>query len=123
MSFGRIGITRPEDFPKQFNVYRLVTSTNATGRLVAAQKPELVGTIRGILSRASPIERNRYHQLGDDVSHKVIEWGSPTAEENDVLALVVDGCEKRFMRIAIVHNRGEMGICTTYYCIERGDAK
>lgn len=120
MPFGRIGMTRPENFPKQFAVYEQESHTTSRGR-ERLDKPKNKATIQCILSTAKPEERERYSQLGITVTHSLIQRGAPLAKENDWLALLKNGKEARCFRVQAVHNKGEMDIDTVYYCEERSD--
>ena len=122
LKHGRIGMTRPEQFPKTFNVYGVASTTSDSGRVRHGER-ELRGTLKCILSIAKPDEIERFNQISVKVTHKIIQRGSPTAKEHDIFALVKKGIETRFFEVKAVHNKGEMGIDTTYYCEERGDRK
>ncbi len=122
MKFGRIGPTRPESFPKPFNVYSKESSVTGIGRVTKGEMT-LKGDTRCILSVAKPEERERYNQMGVKVTHSIIQRGSPIAKEQDVFALMKNGKETRWFRVQAVHNKGEMDIDTVYYCEERGDLK
>lgn len=120
LPFGRIGLTRPESFPKLFRVYTQGTYTSDRGR-ERRDEPTLKTTLRCILSIAKPDEIERFSQMGVKVTHTIFQRGAPDAKENDVFALYKGGKETRFFRVQAVHNKGEMDIDTTYYCEERGD--
>lgn len=122
MKHGRIGITRPESFPKPFNVYSKESSVTSIGRVTKGDMA-LKCTTRCILSVAKPEERERYNQIGVKVTHSIIQRGSPIAKEQDVFVLNKNGKETRWFRVQAVHNKGEMDIDTVYYCEERGDLK
>lgn len=122
MRFGAIGMRRPEDFPKLFNIYTQATTTSSRGREKNAV-PQLSASRHCILSIAKPEEQERYSQLGVTVTHTIFHTGTPEAKQNDIFALCKeeDGTETRFFRVQAVHDHGEMGLFTTYYCEERGD--
>jgi len=121
MRFGRIGMHRPENFPKLFYVYGQEADTStATGR-VLKKPPEKKAEVRCILSIASPEEKELFRQDGVVVTHTIFHRGAPIAKANDVFKLVKKGAETRSFRVKAVHNKGEMDIDTTYYCSERGD--
>lgn len=120
MRFGCICLTRPESFPKVFNVYEKNGALNEIGRPTKGAET-LKCSVRCILSIAKPDEAERFHQIGVNVTHTLIQRGSPIAKEQDVFALVKNGKEERHFRVQYVHNKGEMGINTVYYCEERGD--
>ena len=122
MRFGRIGPTRPENFPKPFNVYSKESSVTSIGRVTKGDMTFKCKE-RCILSEARPEERERYNQMGVKVTHFLIQRGSPIAKEQDVFALRKNGKETRWFRVQAVHNKGEMDIDTVYYCEERGDLK
>lgn len=121
LKHGRIGITRPEQFPKPFNVYEIPSEISAKGRVGKTGEPQLKDSIRCILSVASHEERERFHQNGITVTHDILQRGLPIAKEQNILALVKRGKEVRWFRVQAIHNKGEMDIDTIYYCEERGD--
>lgn len=121
-TFGRIGMKRPEDFPKLFEVYKHETETSDRGRTLR-KAPELIGNVKCTLSIASPDEQQRFHQIGVTVTHTIFHPGKPIARENDIFVLSVEGKPRRFFRVQAVHDHGEMDVFTTYYCEERGDIR
>ncbi|MEF9973722.1 MAG: hypothetical protein RR893_07295 [Clostridia bacterium] len=120
LKHGRIGMTRPEQFPKLFRVYTVENGTNERGR-VRAKSPDFSRAVRCILSTAKPDEQERFNQMGVKVTHTIIQRGAPVAKENDLFVLVKNGAETRRFRVQAFHNKGEMDIDTVYYCEERGD--
>ena len=123
MHFGRIGMKRPEDFPKLFYVYGQETTTStATGR-IRTETPEKKAELHCTLSIAKPEEVERFKQNKVVVTHTIFHMGEPQAKENDVFKLIKNGVATRSFRVKAVHNKGEMNINTTYYCEERGDIK
>lgn len=117
---GAIGPMRPEQFLKPFNIHRKDSQSSDRGRVRKGAESQQ-GTAYCILSIARPEEKERYQQIGVTVTHTVFHSGTPKATENDTLALVEGGKETRRFRVQAVHNKGQMGIFTTYYCEERGD--
>ena len=122
LKHGRIGMTRPENFPKAFNVYSVDGGTSDIGRVVHSNR-QLKGTLKCILSVAKPEEIERFNQIGVKVTHTIFQRGAPAAKEHDIFALVKGSSETRIFEVQAVHNKGEMDIDTTYYCEERGDRK
>ncbi len=122
LKHGRIGMTRPENFPKPFNVYSVDAATSDIGRVQHSNRT-LKGTLRCILSIAKPDEIERFSQIGVKVTHTIFQRGAPAAKEHDIFALVKGSSETRIFEVQAVHNKGEMDIDTTYYCEERGDRK
>ena len=120
MRFGRIGPTRPEQFPKDFNVYSQSTETSDRGR-ERLTAPVAKTTLRCILSVAKPEEIERFRQDEIEITHTILQRGKPEAKANDIFALVKGEKETRYFRVKAVHNKGEMDIDTTYYCEERND--
>lgn len=121
--FGRIGLTRPEHFPKPFRVYRRSESISESGRVTLSDSMEVIAELRCILSTAKPEERERFSQIGVTVTHSIIQRGHPAAKEQDVFARLRNGVETRWFRVQAVHNKGGMDIDTVYYCEERSDLK
>ena len=123
MQLGRIGMTRPESFPKLFYVYGQETTTSsATGR-IRQETPTKKTELRCTLSIAKPDEVERFRQNKVEITHTIFHRGAPQAKENDVFKLIKNGIATRSFRVKAVHNKGEMDIETTYYCEERGDVK
>ena len=122
LQFGRIGMTRPESFPKKFNLYRQDTNSSDYGRVLRGT-PRPIEELRCILSVAQPEEVERFKQMKVTVTHTIFHRGAPVAKENDILKLVKNGKETRTFRVSAIHDKGEMDIDTTYYCEERGDLK
>lgn len=121
LKHGRIGMTRPEQFPQSFNLYEIDSEVSARGRVGKTSAPKLKGVLRCILSVAKPEERENFHQMGVNVTHDLIQRGGPIAKEQDILALVKRDKETRWFRVQAIHNKGEMDIDTIYYCEERGN--
>lgn len=122
LKHGRIGMTRPEQFPKLFHVYSVDTSTSDSGRIRHGSR-EQYASVRCILSVTNPEESERFSQMGVTVTHSIIQRGDIIAREHDVFALVKGNAEARWFEVQAVHNKGEMSIDTIYYCKERGDRK
>lgn len=123
MKHGRIGLTRPESFPKLFRVYRRSEAISESGRVTLNNSMKIIAELRCILSAAKPEERERYNQIGVSVTHSIIQRGLPAAKEQDVFVRLRNGVETRWFRVQAVHNKGEMDIDTVYYCEERSDLK
>lgn len=123
MRFGRIGMTRPEKFPKSFNVYRVESTTSAMGRQRQGQITSPILTLRCILSTAKPEEVQTYQQLGVTITHSILQRGAPAAKVGDIFKLVKNGKETRTFRVQAIGDKGEMDIDTMYYCEERSDHK
>lgn len=122
LKHGRIGMTRPENFPKTFKVYSVVSGTSEIGRIRHGERTEKC-TIKCILSIAKPDEIERFSQIGVKVTHTIFQRGAPAAKEHDIFALIKGDKETRVFECQAVHNKGEMDIDTTYYCEERSDRK
>lgn len=82
LKHGRIGLMRPEQFPKPFNIYGQDTESSIRGR-ERLKAPALKASVRCILSVATPEEKMMYSQTGVAVSHKIIQRGAPIAKEQD----------------------------------------
>ena len=122
LKHGRIGIMRPEQFSKPFNVYSQESDTSERGR-IHKDSPQLNATARCILSIAKPEEAQRFNQIGVNVTHTIIQRGIPIAKEQDIFVLAKGGVETRRFRVQAVHNKGELDIDTVYYCEERSDCQ
>ena len=122
MNIGRVGMKRPEDFPKLFYIYSQEASKSAIGRPTKGTTTKKAEAYC-ILSVADPDEVERFSQDAIKVTHKIFHKGPPLAKQDDVLKLVKNGVPTRTFRVAAQHDKGEMSIFTTYYCEERGDVK
>lgn len=107
LKHGRIGVMRPEQFPKPFNVYEQGTETSDRGRIKLKSATPKAST-RCILSVAKPDEIERFSQIGVNVTHTIIQRGTPIAKEQDIFALAKRGNETRWFRVQAVHNKGEL---------------
>lgn len=123
MKFGRLGMTRPESFPKLFFVYGQSSNTSTDTGRIRKDAPVKKAELHCILSIADPDEVERFKQNGITVTHTIFHRGAPEAAKNDVFKLIKHGTATRSFRVTAIHNKGEMDIETTYYCEERSDVK
>ncbi len=86
---------------------------NERGRVIyTAEKPTM--KIKGSISAVSQEEKNRWKQMGHDVSHTIVIRGKTQIQPEDIL--LYD--DSRF-DIAAVENPGEVGIFQIVYCHKR----
>lgn len=120
---------RPGQGFKPFQVLRRTGATTNTGRPYTGSFEE-VGCIIGIISQASPTEREQWKQLGTPITHTIVQRGTQNrARGNDVLELSVDVCPcdtepptvRRFLVQGDPQDPGELGHFLVYKVEERKD--
>lgn len=88
-----------------------------------------IGTLCGIVGSASPGQAERYNQLGQQVSHTVVQRGAPYAgaKPGDRLSIVGDPLARYFL-VRALENPAEQGSgqgafhgYTIFFCEERRD--
>lgn len=121
------GLLRPGQGFKQFTVLRRQGATTETGRPYTGSF-EQVGQFYGIISQASPTEREQWKQLGTPITHTIVQRGTgDRAKGTDVLELSTDrygqSLEKprRFLVKGEPHDPGELGHFLVYRVEERED--
>lgn len=122
------GLLRPGQGFQPFTVLRRTGTTTATGRPHTGSLTTM-GTFYGIISQASPREQEQWKQLGNPISHTIVQRGTKNmARANDVLELQPRQsccCEqekpRRFLVKGEPHNPGELGHFLVYRVEERQD--
>lgn len=113
------GLLRPGQGFKAFQVHRreggLTDSGRPhTGKLVPA------GEFFGIISQASPTEREQHKQLGNPITHTIVQRGTKNrAKATDMLEL--KGEKRKFLVIGEPQDPGELGHFLVYKVEERAD--
>lgn len=115
---------RPGQGFKPFKVLRREGGKTEKGRpTTSGLKPQ--GEFLGIISQASPTEREQHKQLGTPITHTIVQRGTRNrAVANDILELQdPSGCCKprRFLVQGDPHNPGELGNFLVYKVEERDD--
>lgn len=117
---------RPGQGFKPFRVLKRVGGTTETGRPRTA-KLEPQGEFLGIISQASPTEKEQFKQSGHPITHTIVQRGTQNnAVETDVLELDEPGsgtgscCRRRFL-VQSVQDPGELGHFLVYKVEERVD--
>lgn len=122
------GLLRPGQGFKPFTVLRRQGATTDTGRPYTG-KLEPVGQLFGIISQASPTEKEQWKQLGTPITHTIVQRGTRgRAKATDVLelaSLTPCGCEqpktRRFQVKGEPQDPGELGHFLVYRVEERED--
>lgn len=82
------GLLRPGQGFKPFTVLRRTGATTPTGRPYTGDLTEM-GQIIGIISQASPTEKEQWKQLGTPITHTIVQRGTKNrAMATDILQLV-----------------------------------
>lgn len=114
---------RPGQGFKKFRVLRRTGGTTEKGR-PRTGKLTPHGEFYGMITQASPAEREQHKQLGSPITHTIVQRGTKNrAKATDVLELVVDGEEKgrRFFVQGEPQDPGELGHFLVYKVEERAD--
>lgn len=121
------GLLRPGQGFKPFTVLRREGATTATGRPYTGSFTTM-GTFLGIISQASPTEKEQWKQLGTPITHTIVQRGTDNrAKANDVLELTVDRygqpipTPRRFLVRGEPQDPGELGHFLVYKVEERKD--
>ena len=113
------GLLRPGQGFKLFRVYRRQGGTTDSGRPRTATLSEK-GKFYGIISQASPTEKEQWKQLGTPITHTIVQRGTKDrAKATDVLELKDEG--RRFLVKGEPHDPGELGHFLVYKVEERAD--
>ena len=116
------GLLRPGQGFKSFTVLKRVGGQTKTGRPTTCHLEEQ-GEFFGIISQASPTEKEQWKQSGHPITHTIVQRGSAdNAVETDVLELNEPGCchPRRFL-VQTVQDPGELGHFLVYKVEERVD--
>lgn len=117
------GLLRPGQGFKRFYVLSRDSGQSNTGRPYTAQLTEK-GSFLGIVSQATPNEKEQFKQLGSPISHTITQRGTAgKAGATDVLELrTADGkTVRRFFVQGEPHDPGELGHFLVYKVLERND--
>ena len=110
---------RPGQGFKPFRVLRRVNGTTNTGRpTTGSLEPQ--GEFFGIISEASPTEKEQWKQDGHPITHTILQRGTRNrAMATDVLELEAEG--RRFLVQGKPKDPGELGHFLIYKVEERED--
>lgn len=115
------GLLRPGQGFKPFTVYKRVSHQSRTGRPATCHLEEQ-GEFFGIISQASPTEKEQWKQSGHPITHTIVQRGTQDhAVETDVLELNDASCCKRRFLVQSVQDPGELGHFLIYKVEERVD--
>ena len=114
------GLLRPGQGFQSFTVYRRAATITKTGRPVTGELEKQEGNFYGIISQASPKEIEQHKQLGNPITHTIVQRGTINgAKATDVLEL--DGTGRRFLVQGKPQDPGELGHFLIYHVEERED--
>ena len=118
------GLLRPGQGFKTFKVLKETGGLTAKGRpYTKGEEPQ--GEIIGIISQASPKERELHKQLGHPITHTIVQYRAINrADATDVLVLtegVGDATNTRRFLVQTVKDPGELGHFLVYQVEERED--
>lgn len=105
---------------REFAVLRQDTRETELGREVKNAETT-VGKIRAILAAAKSDEKERWHQLGHPVTHKIIQQHQTPFDIKAGDVFEYKG--RRFYNQSAPYNVGDLGHFTIYYCEERSDTQ
>ena len=112
-------VLRPGQGFKAFRVLRREGGLTESGRPYTG-KLTPVGEFFGIISQASTTEREQHKQLGNPITHTIVQRGTKSrAKATDVLELVAEG--RKFLVKGEPQNPGELGHFLIYSVEERAD--
>lgn len=114
---------RPGQGFKKFRVLSQSGGTTDTGR-PRKGKEAPNGEFYGMITQASPAEKEQHKQLGTPITHTILQRGTKNrAKATDILELVVDEGEKgrRFHVQGEPQDPGELGHFLVYKVEERAD--
>lgn len=123
------GLLRPGQGFKPFTVLRRTGATTPTGRPYTGELTEM-GQIIGIISQASPTEKEQWKQLGTPITHTIVQRGTKNrAMATDILQLVPPApCDfvgpmpaRYFLVQGEPQDPGELGHFLVYRVEERKD--
>lgn len=119
------GLLRPGQGFKPFLVFRRDGGKTITGRPRTVDLQQ-VGEFFGIITQASPKEQEQWKQLGNPITHTIVQRGTTNrARANDILALKPTSEEEQPSRFFLVkgepQNPGELGHFLIYRVEERAD--
>ncbi len=102
---------------KTFSLCTKTEEVDERGRVTyTAEEPTV--QIKGAVSAVSQEEKNRWKQMGHDVSHTIVIRGKTEIKPEDILLYH----DSRF-DVAAVENPGEVGIFQIVYCHKREGAE
>ena len=110
---------RPGQGFKSFIRYRANTQRTPKGRAGVISYTE-DGTLIGILSVATPTEKEKWGTTEHPISHKIVQRGySEPLQATDMLVLTKNETKRYFYIQKAPRNPGDLNHCTVYYCEER----
>lgn len=112
------GMLRPGQGFKSFTVLRRAVGVTPKGR-PKTKELEPQGEFFGIISQASPTEKEQWKQNGHPITHTIVQRGTQDqAKATDILEL--PGTGRRFL-VQSVQDPAELGHFTIYKVEERED--
>ena len=110
---------RPGQGFKTFIKYRVTTQRTPQGRPGVSGYTE-DGTLLGILSEATPKEKEKWGTTEHPISHKIVQRGyNNPLQATDMLVLEQNEKKRYFYIQKAPRNPGDLNHCTVYFCEER----
>lgn len=114
---------RPGQGFKKFRVLRKQGGLATSGRPTASGHTP-AGEFYGMLTQASPTEIEQHKQLGNPITHTIVQRGTKNrAKATDILVLGEGENERRFRVQGKPKDPGELGHFLVYTVEERDDLK
>lgn len=104
---------RPGNLYKQFVIEENNQIISGNGRMVNNYVGNGTKFLKGCLAEASPEVKEKWGQLGHQVSHTIVQPGTARAKPGDLLIL-----GNRNFFIEGIDNVGDLGISVIYYTRE-----
>lgn len=113
------GLLRPGQGFKPFTVLRRTGTITPLGRPCTGNL-EPQGDFYGIISQASPTEKEQWKQTGNPITHTIVQRGTKNrAKATDILELPAE--KRRFLVQGEPQDPGEFGHFLVYKVEERSD--
>ncbi len=104
---------RPGNLYKQFIIEENSQVISENGRMVNNYAGDGTRFLKGCLAEASPETKEKWGQLGHQVSHTIVQPGAAKAKPGDLLIL-----GNRNFFIEGIDNAGDLGIAVIYFARE-----
>lgn len=113
MMNARFMYLRPGNLYKRFIIEENCQVVSDNGRMANSYVGDGTRFLKGCLAEASPETKEKWGQLGHQVSHTIVQPGAAGAKPGDRLVLG----DRKFL-IEGLDNAGDLGIAVIYYARE-----